>query len=75
MGEKLHEVATSFVRDTSRSERRGVMVHAARELLFSVTRLMVIADVIDVNNLLGSSNRVGHNIVRSCCISHQYIVY
>ncbi len=57
-GELLHSAGGVFILDTSKSDKRVNMVHAARELLFSITRLMVIADVVDVNNLLNASNRV-----------------
>lgn len=54
----MNEAARKFIRDTSKSDKRVAMVHAARELLFGVTRLLVIADIVDVNNLLNASNRV-----------------
>lgn len=57
-GELLHSTGSTFVQDTSESDKRASMVHAARELLFSITRLMVIADIVDVNILLNASNRV-----------------
>lgn len=46
------------MQDTSLPDKRASMVRAARELLFSITRLMVLADIIDVNNLLNASGRV-----------------
>lgn len=61
-GEVLHTVAEVFVQDPSLSDKRPGMVHAARELLFSITRLMVIADIVDVHNLLNASSGV--------CIMH-----
>ena len=38
------------------------MVRAARELLFSITRLMVLADIIDVNNIIDASSKVGRRV-------------
>lgn len=57
-GELLHSAGNLFIQDSGKPDRRATMVHAARELLFSVTRLMVIADIIDVNNLLNASVKV-----------------
>ena len=58
MAETMHKAASEFVQDTFRSERRAAMVTAAQELLMSVTRLMVVADVVDVSKLLKASRRV-----------------
>ena len=57
-GEQLHSAGSVFIQDSGNLTRRATMVRAARELLFSVTRLMVIADIIDVNNLLNASVKV-----------------
>lgn len=53
----MHSSGIAFAQDTSKSDKRANMVHAARELLFSITRLMVLADVVDVNNLLNASSQ------------------
>ena len=57
-GEVMHQAASNFARDTFQTERRDEMTKASRELLMSVTRLMVIADAVDVNKLFKASNRV-----------------
>ena len=57
-GEVMHQAASEFARDTFQSEKRDEMTKASRELLMSVTRLMVIADAVDVKKLLKTSNRV-----------------
>ena len=57
-GEVMHQAASEFARDTFQSEKRDEMTKASRELLMSVTRLMVIADAVDVKKLLKASNRV-----------------
>lgn len=57
-GEVMHQAASNFARDTFQTERRDEMTKASRELLMSVTRLMVIADAVDVNKLLKASSRV-----------------
>ena len=57
-GEVMHQAASEFARDTFQSEKRDEMTKASRELLMSVTRLMVIADAVDVKKLLKVSSRV-----------------
>lgn len=57
-GEEMYKAASEFSRDTMKGENRGAMVKAARKLLLSVTRLMVVADTIDVSKLLKVSGRV-----------------
>ncbi len=54
----MHAAGSLFIQDSGKLDRRASMVHAAREMLFSITRLMVIADIIDVNNLLNISIKV-----------------
>lgn len=63
-GELLHTTGSTFVQDTVKSSKRATMVHAARELLFSITRLMVIADIVDVNNLLNASSKVQWSLLK-----------
>ena len=62
-GEVMHQAASNFARDTFQTERRDEMTKASRELLMSVTRLMVIADAVDVNKLLKASSRVGNRSI------------
>ena len=50
MGEASEEFAT----DPCSSMKRGAMVRAARALLSAVTRLLILADMVDVHLLLKS---------------------
>jgi len=43
-----------FASDPCSSMKRGAMVHASRALLSSVTRLLIIADMVDVHLMLKS---------------------
>ncbi len=54
----MHTAGNIFILDSGKLDKRASMVHAARELLFSITRLMVVADIIDVNNLLNAADKV-----------------
>ena len=54
----MHKAASEFAKDTLQTEKRDVMVQASQELLKAVTRLMVIADMMDVGKLLRASSRV-----------------
>lgn len=57
-GEVMQKAAGDFQLDTSRSDKREVMKEAARDLLMTVVRLMVIADAVDVSKMLKTPNRV-----------------
>ena len=57
-GEEMHKTASEFAKDTLPAEKRDAMVQASQELLKAVTRLMVIADTVDVSKLLKASSRV-----------------
>ena len=57
-GATMHKVASEFAQDTSQRGRREAMTKASRELLISVTRLMVVADAVDVSKLIKASGRV-----------------
>merc|ERR1719323_1136509 len=50
--------AREFAADPCSSVKRGSMVRAARSLLSAVTRLLILADIIDVNLLLKKLQRV-----------------
>jgi len=54
----MHKAASEFAKDTLQTGKRDVMVQASQELLKAVTRLMVIADMVDVSKLLKASSRV-----------------
>ncbi len=56
--EVMHRAGSEFAQDTLEAKKRSVMVSAAQELLICVTRLMVIADIVDVSMLLKASRRV-----------------
>jgi len=62
-GEIVHRAALEFVKDTMSPEGRAKMVAAARDLLMSVTRLLVIVDMIDVDKILTISSRVSRDWV------------
>ena len=46
--------AREFAEDPTSSVKRGNMVRAARNLLSAVTRLLILADMVDVHRLLKS---------------------
>ena len=56
----MNTAASQFALDTSQPNRRAMMVHSARELLMSVVRLIVVADEVDMNNLVQASSKVGN---------------
>lgn len=53
-GVLMAKTATAFADDPCSSIKRGSMVRAARTLLHSVTRLLILADMADVYRLLNS---------------------
>jgi len=53
-GEPMSVASREFAEDPCSSVKRGNMVKAARNLLSAVTRLLILADVVDVNRLLRS---------------------
>ena len=65
-GEQMRVASGEFASDPCSSMKRGAMVRAARALLSSVTRLLIIADMVDVHLMLKSLR-----IVRS--FVHSYI--
>ena len=54
----MSAAAREFAQDPCSSVRRGNMVRAARNLLSAVTRLLILADKIDVHQLLAKLHRV-----------------
>lgn len=48
----MTEASTEFAADPCSLAKRGAMVRAARALLSAVTRLMILADMVDVHLLL-----------------------
>lgn len=59
--------AREFAEDPCSSVKRGNMVRAARNLLSAVTRLLILADMVDVHRLLKSLQVVSilHNLLKS----------
>jgi hypothetical protein len=53
-GEAMSIAAREFADDPCSSLKRGNMVRAARNLLSAVTRLLILADMVDVHLLLKS---------------------
>ena len=50
----MSRAAREFAEDPCSSVKRGNMVRAARSLLSAVTRLLILADMVDVHRLLKS---------------------
>lgn len=57
-GEEMQRTGSEFARNTLRADKREAMVAAARRLLLATTRLMVVADAVDVSRLINASKRV-----------------
>ncbi|CAL4059810.1 unnamed protein product [Meganyctiphanes norvegica] len=53
-GETMSRAAREFAEEPCSSVKRGNMVRAARNLLSAVTRLLILADMVDVHRLLKS---------------------
>jgi len=54
----MNEASIEFAADPCSSVKRGAMVRAARALLSAVTRLLILADMVDVFMLL----QTGHSV-------------
>lgn len=54
----MQRAANEFSQDAGDSTKRSAMTDASKGLLMSVTRLMVVADMVDVSKLLEASSRV-----------------
>lgn len=50
----MSRAAREFAEDPCSSVKRGNMVRAARNLLSAITRLLILADMVDVHRLLKS---------------------
>ncbi|CAL1544969.1 unnamed protein product [Lymnaea stagnalis] len=57
-GETMDDASQDFAADPCSSAKRGAMVRAARALLSAVTRLLILADMVDVHLLLKSLHSV-----------------
>ena len=62
----MRESASEFAEDPCSSMKRGAMVRAARALLSAVTRLLILADMVDVHLLL-KSLRIVRMLLFCCC--------
>lgn len=63
-GEAMNEASMDFAADPCSSVKRGAMVRAARALLSAVTRLLILADMVDVFMLLRSGHSVEDDLER-----------
>ena len=54
IGEEMRQTSQDFAVDPCSSMKRGAMVRAARALLSAVTRLLILADMVDVHLLMKS---------------------
>ncbi|XP_072013158.1 catenin alpha-2-like isoform X2 [Amphiura filiformis] len=61
-GDVMRESSSEFAEDPCSSMKRGAMVRAARALLSAVTRLLILADMVDVHLLLKSLRIVEDDI-------------
>lgn len=63
-GETMSVASREFAEDPCSSLKRGNMVRAARNLLSAVTRLLILADMVDVHRLLKSLRVVEDDLER-----------
>ena len=64
-GETMSLAAREFADDPCSSVKRGNMVRSARNLLSAVTRLLILADMVDVHRLLKSLQVVSRILIIS----------
>lgn len=69
-GEVMSKSSREFAEDPCSSVKRGTMVRAARNLLCAVTRLLILADMVDVHRLLKSLRSVRE---KNSFISYKYL--
>ncbi|XP_014261083.1 catenin alpha isoform X6 [Cimex lectularius] len=70
-GEAMSAAAREFADDPCSSLKRGNMVRAARNLLSAVTRLLILADMVDVHLLLKSLRVVEDDLEKLKNVSSQ----
>ena len=58
VGDQMKAASQEFADDPCSSMKRGAMVRAARALLSSVARLLIVADMVDVHLLLSALRMV-----------------
>lgn len=63
IGDAMSIAAREFAEDPCASAKRSNMVRAARNLLSAVTRLLILADMVDVHLLLKSLRVVSIKII------------
>ncbi|XP_061194610.1 catenin alpha-2-like isoform X4 [Saccostrea echinata] len=63
-GEVMRDASTEFAAEPCSLSKRGAMVRAARALLSAVTRLLILADMVDVHLLLKSLRMVEGDLDR-----------
>lgn len=63
-GAGMSETARQFAEEPCSSVKRAAMVRAARSLLSAVTRLLILADMVDVHRLLRSLRAVEDDLER-----------
>ncbi|XP_069140339.1 catenin alpha-2-like isoform X2 [Argopecten irradians] len=63
-GEEMRDASQDFAADPCSSMKRGAMVRAARALLSAVTRLLILADMVDVHLLMKSLRLVEGDLDR-----------
>ena len=63
----MRQASEEFAADPCSSMKRGAMVRAARALLSAVTRLLILADMVDVHLLLKSLRLVSLSFYIPCC--------
>lgn len=65
----MQNAANEFSKDACDSNKHSAMMDASKRLLLSVTRLMVVADMVDVNMLLEASSRVSSLLQRASLVT------
>ena len=71
----MSRAAREFAEDPCSSVKRGNMVRAARSLLSAVTRLLILADMVDVHRLLKSLQVVSKLQYCSLIVVETFFVY
>lgn len=74
-GETLQAAAAQFSQSPCEPDNRTKMAKASKDLLLSVTRLMVVADMVDVHNLLEASSRVSYHRTGINCEFCMFLKY
>lgn len=70
IGVTMREASQDFAADPFSGMKRGAMVRAARALLSAVTRLLILADMVDVHLLMKSLRLVINVHLHTCTLSN-----